>query len=224
MLKYMKDENGSIMKQEKSAKQEARWISMDDFTGLINKLQTKIKEKNIIKNSIISDAEYKLLQDYVILRLFHTYPWRNDIASLHVVDNEDNLDKDKNYLVTGKDYKVILNKYKTSKNYGSKEYVLSKQLKNLVKNMMKHNKTGMLLANRSRSKPMTRNNLTITLQSIFMKHLGKKVSSSMLRHIQSTKDNEDKKSLLEQQKEEQDTEDKYLHSGRTNQLYAKKDD
>ena len=224
MINYLTKENSDAMKQEKSDKQEKNWISMDDFTGLINKLQNKIKEKGIIKNDTITDGEYKLLQDYVILRLYHEYPFRNDFGSLHIVNNEDGLEKDKNYLVTGNDYKIILNKYKTSKKYGTKEYVLSKQLKNLVRKLLKHNTTGMLLANRSRTKPMTRNNLTITLQTIFMKHLGKKIGSSMLRHIQSTADNKNKETLLEQQKEEQKTQDRYLHSGKTNQLYAKLND
>lgn len=223
MINYLTKENSDAMKQEKSAKQEKNWVSMDDFVNLINKLQNNIKEKGIIKKDILNNKEYKELQDYVILRLYHEYPFRNDFGSLHIVKNEDGLEKDKNYLVVGKDYKIILNMYKTSKKYGTKEYMLSKQLKSLVKTLLKHNKTGMLLANKKRTKPMSRNNLTITLQTIFMKHLGKKIGSSMLRHIQSTADNEGKKSLLEQQKEEKATEDKYLHSGHTNQVYAKKD-
>lgn len=223
MINYLTKENSDAMKQEKSAKQEKNWVSMDDFVNLINKLQNNIKEKGIIKKDILNNKEYKELQDYVILRLYHEYPFRNDFGSLHIVKNEDGLEKDKNYLVVGKDYKIILNMYKTSKKYGTKEYMLSKQLKSLVKTLLKHNKTGMLLANKKRTKPMSRNNLTITLQTIFMKHLGKKIGSSMLRHIQSTADNEGKETLLEQQRKEQMTQNRYLHSGHTNQVYAKKD-
>ena len=70
---------------------------------------------------------------------------------------------------------------------------------------------------------MTRNNLTLHLNRIFMKYTGKKIGSSMLRHIQSSELNKDMISLVEQQKQSKSVEDKFLHSGLMNQLYAKKD-
>ena len=70
---------------------------------------------------------------------------------------------------------------------------------------------------------MTRNNLTLHLNRIFMKYTGKKIGSSMLRHIQSSELNKDRISLLEQQKQIKSVEDKFLHSSLMNQLYRKID-
>ena len=70
---------------------------------------------------------------------------------------------------------------------------------------------------------MRPNNLTLTLQKIFNDYTGKKVSSSILRHIQATEENKNKPSLQKQLEEEKKIENKYLHNGKMNQLYAKKD-
>jgi len=223
MMKYLNQENAVTFKQEKTEKQKERWIEMDTFVETINKVGEEIKQQGIMKKKELDNCQYQLLQDYIILRLFHDYSWRNDIASINVVDNEDNLDENKNYLVVGDKYKIILQNYKTKKKYGKKEYILDKNLQRLVKKLLKYNDSGYLLLNKSRKSKMTRNNLTLHLNRIFMKYTGKKIGSSMLRHIQSSELNKDKISLLEQQKQSRNVEDKFLHSGLMNQLYAKKD-
>jgi hypothetical protein len=208
MMTYLNQENTVAFKQEKTDKQKDKWIEMNDFVETINKAQEEIKE----------------LQDYIILRLYHEYPLRNDMASLHVIDDEKKIEDNKNYLVVGdKEYKIILQQYKTAKRYGKKEYVLDNNLKRLVKKLLKHNDSGFLLLNKNRKSKMTRNNLTLHLNRIFMKYTGKKIGSSMLRHIQSSELNKDRSSLLEQQKQIKNVEDKFLHSGLMNQLYRKID-
>lgn len=221
MMKYLNQENAVTFKQEKTEKQKERWIEMDTFVETINKVGEEIKQQGIMKKKELDNCQYQLLQDYIILRLFHDYSWRNDIASINVVDNEDNLDENKNYIVVGDKYKIILQNYKTKKKYGKKEYVLDKNLQRLVKKLLKYNDSGYLLLNKSRKSKMTRNNLTLHLNRIFMKYTGKKIGSSLLRHIQSSELNKDRISLQEEQKQIKNVEDKFLHSSLMNQMYRK---
>ena len=224
MMTYLNQENTVAFKQEKTDKQKDKWIEMNDFVETINKAQQEIKEQKIMKKKELDNCEYQLLQDYIILRLYHEYPLRNDVGSLHVIDDEKKIEENKNYLVVGdKEYKIILQQYKTFKRYGKKEYTLDKNLQRLVKKLLKHNDSGFLLLNKNRKSKMTRNNLTLHLNRIFMKYTGKKIGSSMLRHIQSSELNKDRISLVEQQKQIKNVEDKFLHSGLMNQLYRKID-
>ena len=224
MMKYLNQENATTFKQEKSDKQQKNWITMQHFVETINKVHKEIKEKKIMKKKELDNCEYQLLQDYIILRLYHEFSWRNDIASIHVIDDEKKIEENKNYLVTrDKEYKIILQQYKTFKKYGKKEYTLDKNLQRLIKKLLKHNDSGYLLVNKNRKSKMTRNNLTLHLNRIFMKYTGKKIGSSLLRHIQSSELNKDRISLIDQQKQIKSVEDKFLHSSLMNQLYRKID-
>ena len=224
MMKYLNQEQSQVFKQEKSDKQKESWLTMDQFVETINKVHKEIKEKKIMKKKELDNCEYQLLQDYIILRLYHEFSWRNDIASIHVIDDEKKIEENKNYLVTrDKEYKIILQQYKTAKRYGKKEYVLDQNLQRLVKKLLKHNTSGFLLLNKNRKSKMSRNNLTLHLNRIFIKHTGKKIGSSMLRHIQSSELNKHRISLEEEKKQIRIVENKFLHSGLMNQLYRKID-
>ena len=221
MMEYVEKENLIEFLQQKSEKQKEKWISMEEFINVINTLYNQIKP--FIKNKVLDKKQYYKLQSYVILRLFFEYPFRNEIGTLFIVKNNKNLDDNKNYLVKGKDYTIILQKYKTSKKYGKREYILDKKLKNIIKILLRHNKCGYLLCNVNMTDRMRPNNLTLTLQKIFYDYTGKRVSSSILRHLQATEENKNKPSLQEQLEEEKKIQNKYLHNGKMNQLYAKKD-
>jgi hypothetical protein len=221
MMDYLIQENKQEFLQQKSQKQKEKWISIEEFISVINTLYEEIKP--FIKNKVLDKKQYYKLQSYVILRLFFEYPLRNDIGTLLIVKNEENLDDNKNYFVKGKHYKIILQNYKTSKKYGKREYTINKNLKNIIKILLRHNKCGYLLCNINMTDRMRPNNLTLTLQKIFNDYTGKRVSSSILRHIQATEENKNKPSLQEQLEEEKKIENKYLHNGKMNQLYAKKD-
>ena len=224
MMTYLNQENTVAFKQEKTDKQKDKWIEMNDFVETINKAQQEIKEQKIMKKKELDNCEYQLLQDYIILRLYHEYPLRNDMASLHVIDNEKKIEENKNYLVVGdKEYKIILQQYKTAKRYGKKEYVLDQNLQRLVKKLLKYNDSGFLLLNKNRKSKMSRNNLTLNLNRIFLKYTGKKIGSSLLRHIQSSELNKNKPTLQQQQENEKNIQNKFLHSGMMNQLYRKVD-
>ena len=55
-----------------------------------------------------------------------------------------------------------------------------------------------------------------------MKYRNKKIGSSLSRHIQASEIQKSTMSLKDQKTRSKDIEDKFLHSGLTNQIYAKK--
>ena len=70
--------------------------------------------------------------------------------------------------------------------------------------------------------PLNPNGITKVLQSIFTEFAdGKKISTSMLRHIQISEDLRNEPTIAEQKAKAKRIEDKYNHSQQTNQTYRK---
>ena len=88
---------------------------------------------------------------------------------------------------------------------------------------LKYNKSGYYLTNSDRKSPINSNGITKFLNKIFMKEFNKKISTSMLRHIQISHLNKDKPTIKEIEKKEQKVEDKFMHSKAVNELYRKID-
>ena len=107
---------------------------------------------------------------------------------MHVVDAfTTELDPKFNYLDLGKK-KFIFNQYKTSKKYGRFDLPVKKELLSALKKYLKHRDNKLLLDDRNDKPFLIRhdgkqldksNDITKLLNKVF----GKKVGSSMLRHI-----------------------------------------
>ena len=103
--------------------------------------------------------------------------------SVRVGSARDAKDSDSNYLERSKNsMTLILREYKTSKKYGEKRIELNSKLTGLLRDYLRHNKTGWLLINERTGEPMSGHNITTRLQRITKDRLGKKVGSNMLRH------------------------------------------
>ena len=125
------------------------------------------------------------------------YTANEERTALDMDDYEVN-DKEFNYLVLGKNkIKIILNKYKTVKTYGSIDYEIDN--KPLYNNIMKYydgiqsyyknnNKKfdGFLLFNIKNLEKLNRNQYTKYLTKLFEENTGKAISSSMIRKIISS--------------------------------------
>ncbi len=216
-----------VKKQEKSEKQEKNWVTLEELDKVTNRLFTRITEREIRTKDNLTKKDYNLLQEYIILRLYDSFPIRNDFGSMKVISSEDfeklKDKKDKNYLVTNGKYKIVLNKYKNSKFLGSKEYLVDSKLKKVLKLWFKHNKSGFVLTKQDRERELGSNGLTKFLTKIFQRELGKNISTSMLRHIRATEDLKDEPSILQKEKEDKATEKKYLHSVQMHNQYRKID-
>jgi hypothetical protein len=194
---------------QKSDKQDEAWLSWEDISKKKSDLQKDLSSFILTKH--ISPAQYERLLHYVILSLYTDIaPRRNqDFLDMFVVKKwTPDMPADKNYydLAT---QKFIFNKYKTAKAYGQQlvdvpntdeaplQRTLAAYLKHhpLAKGKTKEFK---LLVKQDGSNLNSVNAITRALNRIF----GRKVGSSMLRHIYLTSKYGD--TLKEMEKDSED--------------------
>jgi len=220
--------NEYLNSNEKSDTQKKNWIEYNELVKFADKLAKKVKIEGIRTKEKIDRHEFKLLQDLVILRTYLEYPLRNDFADMKVVTKKEVADMpdNKNYLVLDGKSKMEfhINEYKNRERLGRRIYKIPKSLNTLYKIWLKHNKSGWFLVQVSnRETPLSPNNLTKYMNSMFKKEFGKNISTSMIRHITISELNKDKPTLKEIQEENKVVEDKFLHSKKMNDMYRKVD-
>jgi hypothetical protein len=176
-------------KNEKTEKQETNWLSWQD----VEKHRTELREKvdKFAKSKILTPSEYDSLLQYVVLALYtEVQPRRNqDYLDMFVTKKwTEAMPKDKNYLDLSTK-KFVFHKYKTAKKYGVQTEEIPDSLWTSLSLFLKHHPVWKVVANRKTpvkllvshgSEPIVAvNAITRLLNRIF----GKKVGSSMLRHI-----------------------------------------
>jgi len=185
---------GEMKKAEtdgKTEKQSENWMEW----SAVQKLATdKLEEINkFVGNKLITPKQYGDLLCYLILSLYTEIPPRRnaDYSEMFVVGKwNDKMDANKNYLDLSTK-KFVFNKYKTAKKYGQQivEYGDNPTLTNAINMYLKHtplHKGKITKATEFRflcyedGSPLTAVN---AITRILNKCLGKKVGSSMLRHI-----------------------------------------
>ena len=187
-VKANKDKDTS----DKTEKQKENWIDWKDIMDL-NKSQ-RLKMLEFASKKTLTHSESEQVLNTLILSLYTCIqPRRNqDYLDMMVVKKwSEDLPKDKNYLdLTGS--RFIFNKYKTAKKYGVQTVAIPNDTENPLMDVLvaylKHNadfkttkgKTPTPFLVTVDGKPLTAgNSITRILNRIF----GKKVGSSMLRHI-----------------------------------------
>ncbi len=175
---------------EKSEKQEKAWLTWDDVKSKKDTIKAEVAE--FINNKHITVTQYDKLLQSLILSLYTDIPPRRnqDYLDMYVVRKySKEMPATKNYYDMSSQ-KFIFNKYKTAKTYGSQtvdvpdsdEAPLQKAIHDylkfhpLAKGKAKEFK---LLVKPDGSPLTTVNVITRFLNRIF----GKKVGSSMLRHV-----------------------------------------
>ena len=169
----------------KTETQKENWITWED----VLKKQTELKEtidKSVNQKLALTPNQFNHLLSYILLSLYIDVPPRRnqDYLNMYVFratkkDVVDSLPKDKNYLIVsgGEPKQFIYNIYKTSKTYGQQTMnipsTLVPMLKYYLKRLGKKEKEYKFL-------PIDKDNaITRILNRVF----GKKIGSSMLRHI-----------------------------------------
>jgi hypothetical protein len=226
MEKVAETYNNFIKTQTKTKRQADNWVEVDEIDKVTNRLFNRIQERELRNKTELSKKDYNLLQEYVVLRLYSSYPVRNDLATtLYLSQKEYDKLKDKtkeNYIVKdGGKYTIYLNKYKNSKFLGSREYPVDKKLTKILNIWFKFNKSKYLLTKTDRERMLGSNSLTKLLTKLFERELNKKISTSMLRHIRATEENKDEPTILEDEQKAKEIENKYLHSAGMNKRYSK---
>jgi len=181
-----------IEQNDKTEKQKENWVSWTEIKDLTANFREKMAEYNTKKTITASDFNH-LLQ-YLVLSLYvYIQPRRNqDYLDMVVVKKwKEDMPKDKNYLDLSTS-KFIFNKYKTAKKYGTQTIdipqTVDAPLMNVIFNYLKYHplwkatkgKEAVPFLVTAEGKPLVAvNSITRILNKIF----GKKVGSSMLRHI-----------------------------------------
>ena len=121
-------------------------------------------------------------------------------------------------IIDGRARFIILNNYKTNKTFKKVKIVIDKELARIIRKYLKLNTTGYLIINQ-KGVPLSRNTFSVYVRRMFKKYTGKKVGTSLLRHIFISK----KLPKLKSVEEKKELADKMLHSVTTQSLYEKID-
>lgn len=192
-FKLMMDKNKELKAEEganqKTESQEKNWIAWSEVEQKWDALKKKVE---IFKNNKeISEHQYNTLLQYVVLSLYTCLPpRRNEYQNMMVVKSaSENSPTDKNYYDIDNN-RFIFNKYKTMKKEGQKIIEIPEQLKSVLSIYIKHHP---LIKGKINKKFQPVNFLVYqdgqaldkvnSITRVLNKIFGKKVGSSMLRHI-----------------------------------------
>lgn len=163
-------------KQEKTTKQRDNWMSWEDVMKHYNLLLKRVQP--LWKKEKLTPSELNALMDVVLLSMYVLIAPRRstDYAKFKLRNANPDID---NYLVKNK---MVFNNYKTDKTYGKQEVKIPPKLKAILTKWATKHDNDYLLFDRS-GRPLTNSKITLRLNRIFD---GKKIGSSMLRHIYLT--------------------------------------
>jgi hypothetical protein len=196
-LKELSDKYLSFLRtQQKTDTQEKNWITYKELVEIVNKLMRKVKEYGIHKKDPLKDKltakEFTTLQRYVVLRTYLTFSLRNDFANMKVLKRAEykklprKEKEENNFLILAPSNRkyFYINQYKNKRYLGEKVLEIPSKLNKVINLWLKWNKSGWYLLRTDRKTPLSPNAITKFLNSLFNKYAeGKKISSSMIRHI-----------------------------------------
>ena len=186
MLEKVNEAKG-IDAHDKTEKQKDNWIKWEEVEKISDDLH-KTATGLQTKKSLTSAEADRLMQALVLSLYVCIQPRRNqDYLDMMVVKKwKDDMPHDVNYLdLTGEQF--IFNKYKTAKKYGEQKLPIPESLMEVLVLYLKHHRLYKECKGKQpvpflvvEDKPLKAvNSITRILNRIF----GKKVGSSMLRHI-----------------------------------------
>jgi hypothetical protein len=169
------------MKQEKSPQQKEGMISVEEIKEIYDQLEHNAKQ--VLKKNNLSFNDINSVMQWVIVALtagLFQAPRRSiDFGNMKFRS----FDAEKDNYVDVKNSKFVFQNYKTQKTYGRQETEITKPVKAILNKWFKVIPDGcdyILFDNKF--KPLTSPQMTHRLNEIF----GKKISTSMLRHIYLT--------------------------------------
>jgi hypothetical protein len=213
----------TLKDQKKTPKQASNWLDYKTIIALTDKLKSLLPNNN---KTQITRAEYADIQVYVMLMVYLKYPIRNELADMEIVPYAvyrgltPNKKINRNFLVKKQRSKWFfsLNRFKTVKSLGPREIPLDQQTIKLLTWFLQYNTSGYLFLNKSLTGPISRTEVTNLFTRLFLKHTGKRISTSMLRHIIISHFAEGQPSIRQAESTAENT---FLHSASMNSLYRK---
>lgn len=161
---------------EKTETQKENWISWDNIKEIFGKLKDKADDAS--KKARMSNADRKVVENYMILALYVLQPPRRN-ADYYLMEIGKGSNESKNYADL-KDGKYYFNNFKTAKS-GKECLTIPDEIMPVLKWYVKlmNLRDGDYLLFPDDDARTNSNRMTKALNSI----LGKKVGASMLRHI-----------------------------------------
>jgi len=163
--------------QTKTDKQRDNWEDYESIKQLQTTYETEALKILNSKTKTLHDHEQEILNKYMMLTLSsgaYFPPRRSEMVYIKVKNPDTETD---NYIDMKTD-ELIYNKYKTAKTYGEQRIKFPASFKSILKKYLAKTSGQTYLLERN-GKPYTANQITRELNIIF----GKKISTSMLRHI-----------------------------------------
>jgi len=171
-----------IQTNEKTEKQAENWLTASEIKKVIEDLRKEIP------TNISTYRQYRSLMAFLAVFLQFNFPRRNDWATMKLVTSTPK-DEDFNYMVMGGSYansKFIFNKYKTVAKMGSQIFDMPETIFYTVKALKQHilnfAKDGYIFI-RKDGEPLNSNEFTKFFIKTMQDKTGKKVGSSLIRHI-----------------------------------------
>jgi len=178
--KQMKEDvsksNEEINKQTKTQKQADNWESYDTVKQLQQKYQDEATKLFSIKGKL-DETKQELLTKYMMLTLssgVYFPPRRSEMVLIKVKD----VDTEKDNYIDLSTNEFVYNQYKTVKKYGQQRVKFPSAFKAILKKYLSKI-AGQTYLLENKGQPYLATQLTRELNKIF----GKKISTSMLRHI-----------------------------------------
>jgi len=190
MMGKAKDIRDNNNPSEKTEKQQEAWLSWAEVQN--KKATMKAEILKFCDNKNVSPEQFSAILAYLVLCIYSDIPPRRNQDYLHMVVVKkwvDSMPTDTNYLdIMGSQF--IFNKFKTAKTYGQQKVAIPNDLFSTIICYLRHHPIGkfkksnnyQFLVNTDGSPVTAVNAITRILNKIF----GKKIGSSMLRHIYIT--------------------------------------
>jgi len=237
-LKELSDKYLSFLRtQQKTDTQKKNWINYEELVEIVNKLMRKVKDYGLHKKDPAThrptSKEFITLQRYLILRTYLTFSLRNNFADMKILKRTEynkipQKERDENnFLILAPSNRkyFYINQFKNRKFIGEKILTVPPKLNKVINLWLRWNKSGYYLVKADRKTPFSPNSITKFLNSLFNKYAdGKKISSSMIRHIIISHLQRNEPTIYQKDKEAQDIENMFFHSSGINELYRKIDD
>jgi hypothetical protein len=166
------------LKQEKNEKQTDNMISPDEVQTIYNRVESNAKVH--LQKKEFNNNDFDAIQNWILLALtsgIFIAPRRSADWNM----KWKNYDVDKDNYVDVKNSQFVFNSYKTAKLYGKSMVDIPKPLKLILNKWFKINPTDYIIFD-NKKQPLNSPQITHKLNNIF----GKKISTSMLRHIYLT--------------------------------------
>ena len=183
MMKDSKTVDQEETKQELSEKQKENFLPQDEILNIYEVL--KEQATPLFKLNQLNKKQFEMMQIYVLLSLYLLIPPRRTMDYTHFKIRNINPETDNFFLVPKKKKELgsfIFNQYKNSNKLGAQVIErIPKELEKIIEKWKQFNKSDYLLVNNV-GKQVAGSRITIMLNDLF----GKKISTSMLRHIYLT--------------------------------------